>query len=514
MGRKEVELNIFRYNPESDAAPYYDRVKVDIDANMPITVLDLLIRVQHQSLPDLALNYGCRAGQCGGCTLKINGVNQLACKTLVDGDVVTIEPRDNCQIIRDLVVDTESDLQRLLEGRAGFKTRFKPPHRVTREEYQRVSEIRECIECFACVSACQVAGATSKAKGPLAMRSIAQFAFDPRISDFKSRLVEALKAGAYYCTTCKRCTESCDKTIDIRDWVRQLRRSIYYDKFLYNKQPKPIAAAMDAIRQSRNLFNSDNSERVNNWTWMVEDELDVSALINRKAKVGYFVGCLTSFKPSLDFIAQNTVRILHRIGEDFTILGPYEFCCGFPSYLAGVDEDFVEHNINAICELGIERLLFTCPGCYRAFKVNYPERLGHTLPFQVQHLTEYFCEKIDGGLSFSHKVSMRLAYHDPCDLGRHSGIYEEPRRVLREAGVEVVELASNRENAKCCGMGGLLMFTDPDVSAAIGKARIQETRDAGVSALVTACPACLDQFRGVADGIDLYDISDIILKAL
>ena len=256
MGRKEVELNIFRYHPESGAAPYYNKLRVEIDPDMLITILDLLIRVQHQYLSDLALDYGCRAGQCGSCPLKINGVNQLACKTMVDGDVITIEPRDNYEIIRDLVVDTESDLRRLLEGRAGFKTRFKPPHRVTPEEYQKVSEIRQCIECFACVSACQVMKAASKAKGPLVMRSIAQFAFDPRISDFKSRLSQALKAGAYYCTTCKRCTESCDKEIDIRDWVRQLRRAIYYDKSLYNRQPKAIAQAIEGGSASNGRYQA------------------------------------------------------------------------------------------------------------------------------------------------------------------------------------------------------------------------------------------------------------------
>jgi Fe-S oxidoreductase len=77
---------------------------------------------------------------------------------------------------------------------------------------------------------------------------------------------------------------------------------------------------MGVIRKSENLLNSDNNTRAEGWGWMVEDELNVATLINKKAKVGYFVGCLTSFKPSLDFIAQNTVRILHRIGEDFTIL--------------------------------------------------------------------------------------------------------------------------------------------------------------------------------------------------
>jgi len=271
---------------------------------------------------------------------------------------------------------------------------------------------------------------------------------------------------------------------------------------------------MGIIRESANLLNSDNKTRAEGWGWMIEDEVDVAKLINKEAKVGYFVGCMTSFKPSLDFIAQNTVRILYRIGEDFTIMGPNEFCCGFPSYLGGVDEDFIEHNVKAVTELGIETLVFTCPGCYRAFKVNYPKKLGTPLPFQVKHLSQYLCDKLDAGLTFKHQVPLRLAYHDPCDLGRHSGVYDEPRRVLKEAGVKVVELANNRENAKCCGMGGLLLLTDMEVSVAIGKGKIQEVRDAGVSGLVTACPACIDQFRRLADGIEVYEMSDIVLKAL
>ncbi len=516
MARKEVELSIFRFDPQSEVAPHYDRVKVEVDPQQPVTVLDILLRVQQQHLPDLALSYSCRAGQCGSCTLKIDGVNRLACKTMVDKDTLTIEPRDNCEVIRDLVVDAEGDLERLLEGWTGFRSRLKPPHRIKPEEYSRLSGIRECIECLACMSACPVRSVTDKYKGPMAMRSLARFAFDPRTSDVEGHLRHALRSGCHYCTACRRCTYSCDKGIDIaKDSVVALRRGIYQDSSLRELVPKNIVAVTEAIEGAGNLFRLDNIERADIWSWQVEDELDLSSLVNREAKVAYFVGCLTSFKVSLDFIAQNTVRILHRIGEDFTILGPEEFCCGLPSHLAGAGEKFLEQNIRALEKLGIERLLCTCPGCYKAFKILYPERLGHGLPFQVLHLTEYISQKLDAGdLRFAHAVPLRAAWHDPCDLGRHCGVYDEPRRILKEAGVEVVELGTNRDNSRCCGQGGLLPIVDEEVSIALAKQRIQEVRDAGVSALVTACPSCLDQFRKVQDGLELYDISEIILKAL
>lgn len=509
-----MELNIFRYDPESDAEPHYDRIEVAVDAEMPTTVLDLLLQVQQEQLPDLALSCSCRTGQCGSCTVKINGINRPSCKTMVEGDAITIEPRDNCEIIRDLVVDTEGDLERLLEGRTAFKTRRKTPHRVSEEEYEKVSDIRECIECFACVSTCPVVKVSTAAKGPLTMRARAQLAYDPRISDEKKRLMEALKDGCYLCTTCQKCTEVCDKDINIQKRTRQLRRSLYYDETLNKKIPKNIPLVMDTIKQMKNLLNADNAERAEGWAWLIEDEVNVSEFINQQAKVGYFVGCVTSFKPSVDIIAQNAVKILHQIGEDFTIMGPEEYCCGFPSYLGGVDEDFVEHNLKAVTDLGIETLVFTCPGCYRAFKINYPERTGRPLPFKVQHFTEYICEKLDSGLSFENKVSMTACYHDPCDLGRHSGVFDEPRRVLREAGVELVEFAAAREYSDCCGMGGLLMVVDQDASNQIGVERVRQAKETGASALVTACPACFDQFRRNADGLDIYEITDIIMKAL
>jgi heterodisulfide reductase subunit D len=117
-------------------------------------------------------------------------------------------------------------------------------------------------------------------------------------------------------------------------------------------------------------------------------------------------------------------------------------------------------------------------------------------------------------MRFANKIPMKLTYHDPCDLGRHAGVYEEPRRVLREAGVELLEMATNREYSTCCGMGGLLMFADADVSNNIGKKRVQEARDTGASGIVTACPACFDQFRRNAGGFNTHEITEVILKAL
>jgi len=509
-----VELKIFRFNPETDTEPHYDTVQVEVDADMPTTVLDVLLKVQQEQLPDLALTCSCRTGQCGSCTMKINGVNRPSCKAPIEGDVITIEPRDNCEIIRDLVVDTESDLKRLLEGRAKFKTRQKTPYRVKEEDYESLADVRECIECFACISTCPVAKVTGKAKGPLVIHRNAAAAYDPRASDQKARLTQALKDGCYLCTTCQKCTEVCDKDINVQARTRQLRRSLYYDESLNKKIPSNINLVMDTIGEKKNILGADNSERAENWTWLIEDEVPVEEFINKTAKVGYFVGCVTSFKPSVDKVAQNTVKILYNLGEDFTIMGPEEYCCGFPTYLGGVDEHFIEHNIKAVTDLGIETLVFTCPGCYRAFKVNYPERIGRPLPFEVKHLSQFMCDKLDSGFTFKNKVSMTATYHDPCDLGRHSGVFEEPRRVLREAGANLLEMVTSREYSDCCGMGGLLMVVDSEASDKIGQNRVQQAKDTGASALITACPACYDQFRRNADGLEVYEMTDIILQAL
>ena len=118
------------------------------------------------------------------------------------------------------------------------------------------------------MSTCPVARTTDAAKGPLTMRSDAQLAFDPRISDPKSRLTQALKDGCYLCTTCQKCTEVCDKDINIQKRVRQLRRYLYYDESLTREVPGNIKMVMDAIRESRNLLNADNSERAENWAWL------------------------------------------------------------------------------------------------------------------------------------------------------------------------------------------------------------------------------------------------------
>jgi fumarate reductase (CoM/CoB) subunit B len=497
------------------AEPYFQRLELEIDPDEPITVLELLLKVRQEQLPDLAFSYACRAGQCGSCAIKINGVNRLACKTVVEGPSLTLKPREGTAVLRDLVVDTEAEYERFLKAGVGFRTDLEPPHRIAPADYSRLAKLRECVECFACVSACPLQAATERFVGPLGLRALARLALDGRTRGPEEYLAQAAQQGSYLCTSCRRCLVSCDKDIDLPlESLLPLRRAIFRAGNLEGLVPENVRTATQTIASQRNIFAYDNIERVDIWGWQVEDEVPIQDLVGREAKVAYFVGCLTSFKTSLDFIAQNTVRVLHRLGENFTLLGPDEFCCGFPTYLAGGEEDFLEENIQRLQRLGIEKLLLTCPGCYRSFGINYPQQLGRELPFQVQHLTEYLAERLETGLSFPRPLEMEVAWHDPCDLGRYGGVYEEPRRLLRAMGVEVKELVNSGPHAQCCGRGGLLPMVDEEASLSLARRRLQEIQEAGVTALVTACPGCWEQFDQVTDGIQVHDISQLVLKAL
>jgi heterodisulfide reductase subunit D len=218
--------------------------------------------------------------------------------------------------------------------------------------------------------------------------------------------------------------------------------------------------------------------------------------LDRKTGTGtvYFMGCVGAMYPRVYGVPQSFVQIMERAGEDLTTLGGSEWCCGFPLQIAGMGShahDLAHHNVEAVRAIGARRLVTTCPSCYHMWAHEYPGILDEPLGFEVLHATELLVDLIKDGRIKLHGFPMPVTYHDPCDLGRTSGIYDAPRRIIEAIpGIQFTEMADNREMALCCGGGGDAEMADPELTAAVGKRRILQAQETGAKVVISACQQC------------------------
>jgi Fe-S oxidoreductase len=228
----------------------------------------------------------------------------------------------------------------------------------------------------------------------------------------------------------------------------------------------------------------------------------------------YYPGCLT--KLVLKDLEERYKAILRRLGLDVIQLRDLELCCGSPAYNAGYRSDFLQlaaKNFSIFKDHGASQIITNCPACYKVFSQDYPKALSEW-DIETVHITVVLQEALEGGrLKIEKRENKRVTYHDPCHLGRHSGIYEEPRAILRALGFELLEMESSREEAFCCGGGGGLRANNPELAIRIARARAEQAREAGTETLVTPCPLCY-QHRKENSELQVLELSKVLSDAL
>jgi len=221
----------------------------------------------------------------------------------------------------------------------------------------------------------------------------------------------------------------------------------------------------------------------------------------------YYPGCLTRF------VAKDLLRnyrvILRKMSVDFIELEEVEMCCGSPVRNAGEEDEFiklVQKNHEIFNQYGVSRIITSCPACYKVLSLDYPEVLGNKWDIRVEQTTRLIAEAIiNGNLELVDGLSIdgKITYHDPCHLGRYCGIYEEPRKIIREVAEEsggvLVEMAHSRENSLCCGGGGGLGTNFSQTAGKVAKLRISEARETGAQILCTSCPMCYLHLSNAAE---------------
>jgi Fe-S oxidoreductase len=236
----------------------------------------------------------------------------------------------------------------------------------------------------------------------------------------------------------------------------------------------------------------------------------------------FFVDCYLAYDPRMKKVAAATVNILKKAGVDFGILGTKENCCGESIRKTGDEETFkrvARENIKTFIENGVKKILVSSPHCYHTFKNEYPEFMVN---FEVVHITQYISQLIkEGRVKLSRDYAKKITWHDPCYLGRHNNIYDEPREVLKKIpGVELVEMPDTGKDSLCCGGGGGRIWMDTPMSERFSDLRIKQADEAGARVLVTACPYCITNFEESRLNLEydkvleIKDITEIIQEVI
>ncbi len=368
-----------------------------------------------------------------------------------------------------------------------------------RFSFMQLMELDACTRCGECVTWCPTFTEKQELDAITPLRKIEavrrfvnqQYGWRARIfgpRSIDSEAIQVHSAGTYDCTLCGRCGVICPVHINTRQlWISM--RETLVDQGVY---PAPLDHLRETITTHYNLSGDPNEDRL---IWS-ENLPQVPEGVKGKAQaeVVYFVGCVSSFYPQSYSVPQSVVQVLDRAGVDFMTLGGEEWCCGFPLIIAGMGEaamESVQHNVEAVRRTGAKRLVASCPSCYHTWKHDYPRIIGEPLGFEVVHATELLEEITSEGRIRLEPLEEVVTYHDPCDLGRTSGIYEAPRNVIRAIpGVTFVEMEHHHEYSLCCGGGGDVEMADADLTAAVGQRRIGEAKATEAKVLLSACQQC------------------------
>jgi Fe-S oxidoreductase len=318
------------------------------------------------------------------------------------------------------------------------------------------------------------------------------------------------------CTTCGACEEECPLLIEYIDKIVDLRRGMVDD----GNVPKSLQKPLKALESRGNPYGKMEKKRAE-WTKTADFQKSCKVPVldgSKNADTLYFVDSITSYDDRMQSIGRATAKILDHVGANFGILGAAEKDSGHEVRRFGEETLFMalrDDNVEAIKASGVKRIVTADPHAYNALKHDYKG-----LP-PVEHISQVIAREVKAGkIKFSpvDEPDKVYAYHDPCYLGRHNQVYDDPREVLDAIpGLKRVEMSRSRDRALCCGGGGLMLFYEPKEEQRIGVLRAKMAAEAGANVIVTACPFCMVNIEdaikvagleGKMTAIDLTELVD------
>ena len=324
-------------------------------------------------------------------------------------------------------------------------------------------------------------------------------------------LTEIEGEDIWLCTTCGKCPQQCPRDVKQIESGVSLRR-IATEYRVFPASAKPIPTISASLAGEGNPLNEDRKNRAN-WT----EGLSVKTF-TEGMDILYFPGCYLCYDPRLKKVAKATANILTRAGVDFGILGSKENCCGESIRKTGDEELFkrlARENIKTFIDHGVKKILVSSPHCFHTFKNEYPEFKAN---FEVVHISQFLFELInEERLEITGEYGKKVTYHDPCYLGRHNGIYDEPREALKKIPcLELIEMPESRVDSLCCGGGGGRIWMETPKGERFSDLRLEQAVGAGAEVLVTSCPYCITNFEDSRltlkydEVLEIKDITEII----
>ncbi len=378
-------------------------------------------------------------------------------------------------------------------------------------DYKEIAEIvkdsggdafKRCFQCGLCDVVCP-------------WNRVRQFSIRKIVRQAAFGMTEIENEEIWRCTTCGTCPQRCPRDVQqITSGVALRKIATEYGVFPENV--KPIRAVSGNLNTVGNPLGEDREKR-GDWA----KNLPVKQF-TEDMEILYFTGCYLSYDPRLKKVAAATAAILNKAGVNFGILGSKENCCGESIRKAGDEEVFTrlaKENIKTFIDHGVKKILVSSPHCYHTFKNEYPEFMVH---FEVVHMNQFIAELLEEGrLKLTGELPKKVTYHDPCYLGRHNNIYDEPRDILKQVpGLEYTEMADFRENSLCCGGGGGRIWMDTPKGERFSDIRVEQALDVGAQVLATSCPYCIANFEDSrlaledSDALEIKDITEIIQELL
>ena len=390
--------------------------------------------------------------------------------------------------------------------------------------WPRLLDAYSCIMCNRCQEVCP-ATSTGKALSPAAILINERLELNKIFANFadgqespRPLLDFALnEEAAWACTTCNACIEICPVGNEQMLHIIDVRRERVLSAAEF---PTGLKNSFNHMERAGNPWGISPDERL---VWAKDLPFTVPTIEqNSDPDVLYWVGCAVAFDPRAQKIARSLAEILNRAGINWAVMGRQEKCTGDLARRTGNEYLFAEmaaENVAALDALKPKVIVTTCPHCFHTIANEYPQFGGN---YVIKHHTAFINELIrDGRLKVAANADGSVTYHDPCYLGRHNGIFDQPRALIQSTGARLTEAARSRSKSFCCGAGGGQFWKDEEKGTErVSTNRYRELKQTGAKAVATGCPFCMRMITEEAakeepeEAMEVLDIAEIVAKNL